>query len=323
MMSKYVFCFLIFVSSFYLNAQEKVKFMLFTDLHVDLINDGADRLHAIINQAESNHVDFIIELGDFAPVSDKSATIKQMLEKTRLKTWHVIGNHDADRVDKQIYTSYWGMPASFYYFDWGKFRFIVLDSNFFKDTDGVVKPYDKGNYGRVSEPDRNFFSREELLWLEDILQDTSHICILFSHAPINDQYSVISQNKDLHGIITKARDKGTRVAAAFGGHIHSDNYHCIDGINYVQVNSASYIWGGQKFVNTQRYSDSINQKYPSLKYTIPYETALYAIVEIDSSGKLTIHGVQSNYVKPEPDENLLKEKPYPCSPVILDRKLTF
>ncbi|MDR2037308.1 MAG: metallophosphoesterase [Bacteroidales bacterium] len=322
MMKHILILFLIFIVSS-TNAGERTKFMIFADLHHDLIPDGEDRLQVVVKQALKQKADFIIDLGDFALPSSKSSDVREILDKYPAKVYHTLGNHDVDKNDKQTYVDYWNMPAPYYYFDTGSFRFIILDSNFFLDKDSIIKPYEKGNYGKVGEADRNFYSQEEVTWLKKALNDTTKICILFSHAPVNDQYSKISQNKYIHDIIIHARDNGTRIAAVFGGHIHSDNYHQIDGVNYIQVNSISYIWGGSKFTNMERYPESIYREYPSLKYTIPFEKPLYAVVEICSSGKIKIKGTKSRYVQPEPDEKLLKEKPYPCSPVISDRKLTF
>lgn len=320
---KRIFLLLFIISASCLNAQETVKFLLFADLHYDIMPDAEGRLRTVIEQAKKQKVDFMLELGDFIPITPQYAAAKERVQASPVKLYHTLGNHDVDSNDKQAYINYWGIPASYYYFDKGKFRFIVLDSDFFRDKDGVIKPYNKGNYGRVEETERNKYSKEELAWLENLLQDTEHICILFSHAPINDQYAEISENKDIHAVITKARDNGTKIAMVFGGHMHSDNYHQIDGINYMQVNSISNIWGGSKFINTERYSESDQKKYPSVKYVIPYEKALYAIVEVNASGTVKIKGVKSKYIKPEPDKELLKTKPYPCSSIISSLKLTF
>ena len=159
-------------------------------------------------------------------------------------------------------------------------------------------------------------------WLESSLQ-TQQTCLIFSHAPINDNYGEIINNVDIHKVITTAKANGTAIAAVFGGHIHSDNYHVIDGVHYIQVNSASNIWGGTQFTNTERFPAEVYKQYPALKYIIPYEDALYATVDIYASGKVKIKGTKSNYIPPAPDPEKLKNKPYPCSARILDRKFTY
>lgn len=322
-MKKILFLLLLLNVSLCLMGQDKVKFVLFADIHYDSMPDGNERLSAIIKHAEKQKADFMLELGDFIPAKPEYDTVKEQINSSAIPMFHTLGNHDIDRIDKKTYMEYWGMPASYYHFDKGPFRFIILDSDFFIDKDGVLKSYDKGNYARVKEEDRNRYSKEEMAWLQDLLQDTTRICLLFSHAPVNDRYAEVSQNRELHEMFLQAREKGTKIAMVFGGHMHSDNYHQIDGIHYMQVNGASNIWGGEKFVNMERYPDSLYRKYPSLKYVIPYDRALYATVEIDTKGNIKITGTKSKYVKPEPDKELLKTKPYPCSSVISSLKLKY
>lgn len=304
-------------------AQERVKFVVFADLHYDLMPDGGRRLADILGAAAKQQADFVVDLGDFVPASARYDSVRRQVANAAVPVYHTLGNHDLDLTDKQTYAAYWGMPAPYYYFDRGKFRFIVLDSNFFVDKDGQTKPYDRHNYGRVGEEARNRYGEEQLGWLEKLLADTTRICVLFSHAPVNDGYAEVVQNRAVHQLLTNARNRGTRVAMVFGGHIHSDNYHCIDGIHYLQVNGASYIWGGSKFTTTARYPDAVHRAYPSLKYVIPYDRALFATVELDDKGKIRIKGTKGRYVKPEPDKALLKTKSYPCSPIISSLKLRY
>lgn len=322
---RYVLMGFLLFQTIFLGAQEKVKFLLFSDLHYDIMPDAKERLRTMLGEAEKQKVDFVLELGDFVlPDSSRYADVQTWVRNCPLPVYHALGNHDIDKNSKQVYLDYWDIPASYYYFDKGRFRFIILDSDFFVDKDGEVKPYDRGNYASVEEEQRNRYSREELQWLKGALSDPTRICVLFSHAPVNDLYEDVSENnREIHRIITEARDKGTPVAGVFGGHMHSDNYHLIDGIHYIQVNSASNIWGGSQFINTDRYPADVYTRYPSLKYVIPYDRPLYAIVEIDDKGEMVMKGVRGDYVKPEADPELLKKKPYPCSPVISDLKLKF
>lgn len=300
-------------------ASEEVKFLVFSDLHYDIMPDGDERLQTILEQARKSGAAFVIELGDFVSLGPGAEKVRAMLDESPVKVYHVLGNHDLDNTDKTAYTTFWGMPAPYYYFDRGKFRFIVLDTGRYIDSNGVCTPYEKGNYYSVEESKRNRFGCEQLEWLDGVLQDTTHICMLFCHGPVNDGYDRIVQNKAVHRIITDARNQGTRIAGVFGGHIHSDNYHSIDGIPYFQINSASNIWGGEAFCNTERYPDSVYRAHPSLKYVVPYETSVYAVIEADAAGTVTVRGTKSRYVKPEADRTLLETKPYPCSPEIADR----
>lgn len=302
---------------------EKVKFLVYTDLHHDLIPDAEERLKTIIQNAEKNKVDFMIEIGDFAFALPKNVVIKDILNSTTIPTYHTLGNHDMDKNSKKEYIDFWELPAAYYYFDRSVFRFVVLDSNFFIDEEGNEQHYDYGNY-YIDESRREKFSKEQLKWLEKLLQDRDHIYILFAHGPVNDQVTSVSYNKEIHGILTKAVSEGTKIAAVLGGHNHSDNYHVIDGINYLQVNSASYYWAGSDFINTERYPQEVYNQYPALKYMVPYNSALYAIIEMDDKGNMKVIGTEGNYLPPLPDEKALNEAfIYPCSPDIKSRNISF
>lgn len=301
-------------------AQNHLRFMIFADLHYDMMPDGDSRLETILQAAQKNKVSFIVNLGDLAAPIPRYQALKDKLSQCSVPIYHIIGNHDTDYGGKQVFMDFYGMEKPYYYVDNGKFRFIFLDSNHFIDKDGQTKDYYRRDYARSKQIDR--YCPAELEWLKQTLQ-TRQTCLLFSHAPINDNYGEIINNVDIHKIITTARDNGTAIAAIFGGHMHSDNYHVVDGIHYLQVNSASNIWGGEKFVNTERFPAELYKKFSSLRYVIPYQDALYAVVDIHTNGNVKIKGVKSDYIQPAPDPEKLKTKPYPCSPYILDRKFNY
>lgn len=325
-MKQLVYTLLLLTAAFLFSCQPKeqaVKFLLFTDLHHDLIPDGKERLQTIIEAAEQHNVEFMVELGDLAFAIPQNEPFRQMFDNTTIPTYHVIGNHDVDKTSKQEYVEFFQLPAAHYYFDKGPFRFVVLDSNFFIDEAGNETPYDHGNY-YVKGERRDRFSEEQHRWLEDLLKNKKPIYVILSHAPINDRIAVPGKNRSMHQVIKDAMVSGTRIAAVIAGHNHSDNYQVIDRINYWQVNSASYFWAGNDFYNKERYPEEMYEKYPNLPYMVPYDTTLYAIVEIDSKGTITVKGVQGNYVKPDPDPALLKKKiDYPVSASMKDRELTF
>lgn len=301
-------------------AQNHLRFLIFADLHYDMMPDADSRLETIFQAARKNKGEFMVNMGDLAAPVSRYQPLKDKLSGSPVPVYHIIGNHDTDHSGKQAFMEFYGMEKPFYYIDKGKFRFIFLDSNYFIDKDGQTKDYHKRDYIRSKQIDR--YSPEELQWLENTLQ-TEQICLLFSHAPVNDNYGEIINNVDIHKIITTAKAKGTDIAAVFGGHNHSDNYHIIDGIHYIQVNSASNIWGGSQFTNTERFPAEVYKQYTSLKYIIPYRDALYATVDIYTNGKVKIKGTKSSYIPPAPDPEKLKNKPYPCSARILDRKFTY
>lgn len=302
-------------------AAERVKFVLFSDLHHDLIPERPEALRSIVKAAEQEKADFLIDLGDLAFPQPKNRVIREILDSATVPVYHVLGNHDMDRTDKGTYMDFFRMKAPYYHFDKRSFRFIVLDTNFFLDKEGKEHSYANGNY--YGAPVREHVSAEQTEWLRELLADRSKIVVIFSHAPLNDKYDWVEQYAPIHKIITEARDAGTRIAAVVGGHNHSDSYYIIDGINYLQMNSVSYIWGGEEFKSREHYPETVYKAYPSLQYCIPYAVPLHAVFTIDTRGRLNIEGMEGSYLAPDPDPAKLAKKPYRCSPSVKSRKLKF
>lgn len=304
-------------------SAERVKFVLFTDLHHGVIPEREQALRDILEAARKNKSEFVINLGDLTTPLPQNQEIADILDSAGKPVYHVLGNHDMDRFNKRTFMDFVGMKMKepHYYFDRGNFRFVVMDTNFFLDKEGKEHAYAKGNY--AGAPVREHVSAEQVEWLKGVLADQSKVVVIFSHAPLNDQYDRVVQYAPVHKVITQARDNGTRIAAVIGGHNHSDSHHVIDGINYLQMNSVSYIWGGDEFTRWDQYPDSVYRKYTILQWCIPYEVPLYAVFTINENGKLIIEGVEGSYVPPAPDPQKLATKPYRCSPSIESRKLKF
>lgn len=292
---------------------EKIRFLIYTDLHHDLMPGGPDRLREIVRAGEKNRVDFMIDLGDLVFPYETNRVITDILDSTAIPQYHVMGNHDMDVSDKQTYMDFVGIEAPYYTFDRGIFRFVVLDSNFFTDESGNEHAFDKANYFSA-KGERDIISGEQLEWLEHLLTDTSKIYVLFYHAPNADR---------LQPILKAARDKGVRIATSFIGHMHSDDYQQIDGVNYVRVNSASYLWGGEEFQSRDHYPAEVYEKYPSLQYIVPYEKTLCALVDLSADGTIRIKGVKGKFKKPVPAPDKLAAKPYRTSPSIENRTIKF
>ena len=89
---------------------------------------------------------------------------------------------------------------------------------------------------------------------------------------------------------------------AFSGHNHSNYSKEINGITYVQINSASYVWIEQLSQTEKRYPQAINEKYGGiLRYSITYDEPLYAIVTL-SENSAVIDGREANFMPPTPKD---------------------
>ena len=115
-----------------------------------------------------------------------------------------------------------------------------------------------------------------------------------------------------------------KVIAAFSGHDHTNYTKEINGITYIQINSASNQWVGEKYACLERFSEEINKRKPSLKYTVPYKDSLYAIVTLDSKS-LKMKGRESSFIPPTPMDIGIPDTmyPFPLVPWIKDFDLRF
>lgn len=306
---------------------KKIKFGIFSDLHVDIMHDTQGRLREFLRAARENDVDFIIQLGDFCypdegrrcvcksenqPVNiansliyptyaDKNAIIS-LYKNFEKPAYHVIGNHDCDMCSKEMILDYYGADyGSYYSFDMGDIHFIVLDTNYYME-DGEYYSYDFGNYFDSTPGKKRtlpYIPPVELEWLRRDLDSTDKPSVIFTHQSLRSGAPrAILNASDFQKVIKNRR---SRVVACFNGHIHIDGATKDDGVWYVHVNSMSNHWMGEDYTSTMRYTAEIDEKYPNIRYVAPYSNALYAIAQIDRDG-LEIKGRRGEFVGKSPDE---------------------
>lgn len=300
------------------NNPGEVRFAICADVHQDLIHDAGDRVSTFIKHAEKENVDFIIQLGDFCLPFDVNEPFLKRWDSFDGDKYHVLGNHDMDVSPKAFIQDFLGMQKAYYSFDSGDFHFVVLDPNYYIKEEKII-PYNNGNY--YSNPEsRSYVPKPQLEWLRADLAKTDKRTVVFSHQSL-EHWGGIKNREEIRKLFSEANKPVKKVIACFSGHDHQDRHKEIDGIHYIGINSMSYAWVGEKLEYSGRFPESVEKKYSNLKYTLPYREAVYAVVEIDKTGKLRINGVQSEFIKPGPEELGVKEHPYSAS--ISDRELEF
>jgi len=314
--------------------KRKIKFGVFADLHVDIMHDAQERLSTFLDAARAADVDFIIHLGDFCypddnrvcvcppekmppniknalkvkTYADKDETIS-MFNNFEKPSFHVLGNHECDMCSKKETLEFLGLKHDSYYsFDMGGFHFIVLDASFYK-KDGQYIAFENGNYFAESYDFSNgngegerllpWLPPEQINWLKEDLENAKLPSILFSHQCLGEENTYSILNAPLVKEVLKNAPCG--VLAAFNGHEHMDYEMYQDGIWFVNINSISNNWLDVDFIVPNQYGTEIDEKYPNIKYTVPYKDPVYAIIDIDETG-INIKGVQSDYVGPTPEE---------------------
>lgn len=251
-----------------------------------------------MDEAKKKKVDFIIELGDFCRLDEGSRPYHEVWNSFASDKYHVIGNHDMDSYNADEYVEGMGMPGRYYSFDKGDFHFIVLDGNNLFDGNTYTH-YQYGNFYKPMEQ-RAFMDPEQIEWLKRDLASTDKKCVLFSHQSID---AMMNNGAEVRKILEDAnRDAGfKKVVLAFSGHTHSDYSIEINGITYIQINSASYVWCDVPTQTEKRYPKEINDRYSLLKYSITYDAPLFAIVTLTDKGA-KVKGRKANFMPPMPKE---------------------
>ena len=303
-------------------TQERtLRFAIASDFHAQDVPNGEQWVRLFIESAKENNVDFIIELGDFCRLDEASKVYRDLWNGFEGDRFHVIGNHDMDKYTPEEYVKGMNMPGRYYSFDKGDFHFIVLDGNNMYDGQKYTH-YAKANY-YVDMKKRAFMDPEQMEWLKKDLQATDKRCVLFSHQSIERAMNNGSEVREI--LETENKRAGfKKVVLAFGGHNHSNYTEEINGITYMQINSASYVWIGNPTATEKRYPESVNRKYNLLKYSITYDQPLYGIVEINKKGA-SVKGRKANFVPPTPKDLNMRDSVgmFPLVSVIEDAEIKF
>jgi 3',5'-cyclic AMP phosphodiesterase CpdA len=278
------------------DSVKPLRFGLCADPHKDVIHDADARLRTFIDAMKKERPDFILQLGDFCRPYAKNLDFLKIWEEFDGPRYHMLGNHDTDGgFTHQKVMDFWKMPKPYYSFDQAGWHFVMLNGNEKKP----VKP--APGYAR-------FIGEAQRDWLIADLKNTTGPTLVFCHQSLEDPDGL--ENRDeMRAVLEKANAEAgwQKVGACFSGHHHIDYQREINDIPYIQINSMSYSWLGEKYAHI-RFGPEIDKANPSEKMTAPYKDALYATVTLDPFSGITLKGVQSEFVSPDPWELGLPEK---------------
>jgi len=291
----------------------KIRIGICTDLHQDIMHDCPQRLDAFINDMNIQQPDLIIQLGDFCRPIDSNKIILDIWNRFPGPRYHVIGNHDMDGgFTREQVVAFWNAIGKYYSFDIKGYHFVVLDGNEHNPASDRAPGYAR------------FISDEQLKWLETDLEKTTLPVIVFCHQGLDNDIGGIENATKSRLVLERTNTKAgkRKVQVVFTGHRHQDYHNVINGIHYVQINSMSYYWIGEKY-KIIRYDESVDKAHPSIKYTVPYKEPLWAVVDILPNGSFRLNGKKSVFVGPSPEELGMPryDMGYPVVPFISDREI--
>ena len=270
-----------------------MKFLIFSDLHHApgvFVGGSYEDLTTMERAALDAGCDFIIHAGDFCHGPSEVRDYVEAYNSLAVPTYHCLGNHDTDETSYEETLAAYRMPSNYYYFDCKGYRFIMLDPNYMYQG-GEYIHYSLRNYYH-KHPVRDYIPKEQLEWLEKTLDESPYPAVLISHESIERHADGIKNRADVLDIINRANKKNPgRVILAFNGHYHRDYMRVLDGVLYMDLNSASldYIsYAHDKVPKEMRESMS------EVDHTLIYNDLLYAIVTLED-GLVAVDGVESSF----------------------------
>ncbi len=209
--------------------------------------------------------------------------------------------------------------VGYYYFDQGGFRFIAVDSQYSLNPNtgnwekNVTYHAPSGN----QRSDR--LGATQLRWLENVLTDAAHCglpCVIFGHSPAWHGYG-LGEEPEVAALFERvnAVRKGT-VMLNLTGHLHTNRPMILrDNVLYMDVNAAiNAFWMGSKAKphygpeHVFEYVDYDTDGQPIGTYQRPYidlwqgqntwfvKEPLSAIVTVDTDGRVTVDGCETDWV---------------------------
>lgn len=301
-----------------------VTFGLMADPHKDLLHDVDERLETFLKATEDVSSDFILQLGDFCFPKTENQSFLNLWNGYIGPKYHVLGNHDMDISSKQETMDFWQMPSNYYSFEHQGYHFVVLDANFL-NYDGKYQDYHTANF-YVDSSLRTWINPDQIEWLRNDLRETTLPTIIFSHQSlVNDLWGIKNRSVIQRIFEEENRKAGfQKVLACFNGHNHIDSFRKLNDIYYIDINSMSYQWLGEKYQTKVRYPTEIYEHYPMMINMAPYQKSLFAFVELTEK-RIKISGIESGYIGPSPAELGLTEDVYgfPFTSNLSSRHLTF
>ena len=271
-------------------AAPRLRFGLVADVHQDVMPD-------------------VVQLGDFCQPQPGNQPFLDAWNRFAGPRHHVLGNHDTDGGAKPEQTiAFYGMKSAYYAFDAGPMRGLVLNGN---EHGGRAKGYAR------------FVGPEQLAWIKREMDAADRPALLFIHQPPDDP-SGLENGAAVRAVLEAAEAaRPGAVAAVFTGHLHQDYERELNGIRYVQINSASYVWLPAAAAR-ETFAPEVHRAHPSLRQVAAYREPLWALATLDfERGTLELEGRHSEWVGPDPWARGAPEAAYPrdrVQPRISDRR---
>lgn len=268
---------------------DSVKFSVFADMHfrVGNYNWTVERMAQILDRARKNRVDFIIHCGDLCHNVKTAAPILDQYNNFELPHYHVIGNHDfeATKTLEDVVNAYQMKNGNFYSFDRGAFRFIVLDTNYFRCPDGSIMHYASSTAYEKCHQKEAIVTPEQVAMLREKISTAKGPCVVFSHHGFKYTSGITNAVE-----VKKAVFESQKFPVMWiNGHHHRNSLKLENEVAFFNLNSTTSEWVDKPH---QAYPQEIMKKCAVSKHELLFDTPVHAIVTITKDGEFTIEGME-------------------------------
>lgn len=279
------------------SAPGALKFCAFADIHYFpgvFPHDTREWLEKILARAESTACDLVIHMGDFTHAPAKFRDYVDFYNNFKIPAYHTIGNHDDDgNLHEQTLEAY-KLTRGYYHFDRGGYRFVVTDTNHILH-EGQIIHYSKSNYYKFGKQKGSSISRlgpEQLEWLKDVVENSPYPVVVTSHASF-ERTNGSPEGAAVRKILAEANARHPgRVRLVINGHHHHDHVRILDGIVYLDLNSANYDWVDKPH---DKYPAEYLAKWKLAKNTIMWDDPISAIITLSADGRIQVEGQKSRF----------------------------
>lgn len=273
-----------------------VTFLAFADIHYCpgvFPHDTPEWLERALARASARKVDFVIHAGDFTHNPAKDADYVKLYNDFAIPTYHTLGNHDTEGCTLAETLAAYRLTRGHYHFDRNGFRFVVLDTNYFRDDGGRFVHFEGGNYRKVPSSRSWTCSEEEYAWAEEALKTSPFPCVVFMHQSCERERGGMPDWRRMRDLFCWVNRKhGNKVRLVVNGHHHTDGLRFIDGIPYLDLNSANYKYYAESH---RLYPAEYRKAHTGAGHVIAWEDPINAVITLDAAGRLTIEGQESSF----------------------------
>lgn len=212
--------------------------------------NSLQKLDEAIDRMNDGQVRFVVNLGDLTDrdTPHNIGAVTSRLGKSAAPVYNVAGNHDYGNIDdNETLFGLLGMPAAYYAFSMGGWRFIILNTNDispYSNIEGTRKEAElKEMLHNIREGKRpngadynGGVGKKQMRWLERELKRAgrrSMNVLIFSHHPLYGVRGLTALN-DLEVIDLLSKYPDT-VRGVISGHHHAGAFGVCEGISFITI----------------------------------------------------------------------------------------